>query len=53
MKRFWLRLVCFFKGHVVNEGEYIDSHDCWDGISFCERCGCYEPECQKWYEGWI
>ena len=34
-----LQLVrCFIFGHVVNEGVFIDRHDNWDGLSYCECC---------------
>ena len=42
MKKLLIAVICKVFGHVVNEGEYIDSHGNWDGLSFCERCGEYD-----------
>jgi hypothetical protein len=35
-------LLCKFRGHVVNEGIYTDSHGNEDSLSYCERCGEYD-----------
>jgi hypothetical protein len=39
MPTFINKLICKVRGHVVNDGEYIDSHGNDDALSFCERCG--------------
>ena len=36
------KMICKIKGHVVNEGVYIDSHGNEDALSFCERCKQYD-----------
>jgi hypothetical protein len=36
------KLLCKVLGHKVNEGVYIDSHDNYDSLSYCERCGEYD-----------
>ena len=33
------KLICKVIGHKVNDGVFIDSHDNFDALSFCERCG--------------
>lgn len=36
------KIICLVLGHIYNPGEYIDSHDNWDALSYCERCDAWD-----------